>query len=143
MICVDSSVALKWLFIEAYSDVALGLLDRAMTDAEQLIAPPLLPIEVTNALRQRTRSQGMSLERAIDLLGEFSQLPIVVAAPPRLHERALRLAHQYNLRASYDAHYIALAELEGCEMWTDDQRLLRDLAGRVPNVRWVGDYAGG
>jgi len=57
-----------------------------------------------------------------------------------VHRRALQLADTYNLPAAYDAHYLALAEAFGCELWTDDQRLLRRVGGALDFVRWIGDY---
>jgi len=45
------------------------------------------------------------------------------------------LADTHGLRAAYDAHYLALAQHLACDFWTDDQRLLRSLAGALPFVR--------
>ena len=39
-----------------------------------------------------------------------------------------------------DAHYLALAQNLGCDLWTDDQRLINSLAGRLPSLKWIGDY---
>lgn len=54
--------------------------------------------------------------------------------------RALEIAVQYDLPAVYDAHYVALAEQFDALLWTDDQRLLRILTGRLPFVRWIANY---
>lgn len=37
---------------------------------------------------------------------------------------ALDLAERLSLSATYDAHYLALAEWLGAEFWTADQRLV-------------------
>ena len=50
------------------------------------------------------------------------------------------LADALDLPATYDAHYLALAEHLGCELWTDDQRLIRHVATSLPFVRWIGDH---
>ena|GEM_PF-3721782 len=55
MICVDASVAAKWLFPEEYSAQALSLVNHAAAAKERIIAPALLPIEITNIIRQRMR----------------------------------------------------------------------------------------
>ena len=53
MICVDASVAGKWLFPEEHSAQADALLRGALEQAEPIVAPPLLPSEVANIVRQR------------------------------------------------------------------------------------------
>lgn len=37
---------------------------------------------------------------------------------------------------------MCLAQTPGCDLWTDDRRLLGALGGTLPFVRWIGDYAG-
>lgn len=140
MICVDASVAAKWIFTESYSDQARALLHAALEAGEHVIAPPLLPTEITNILRQRVRRGDVTPDEAQERLAAFLALPIAVYAPDTLYGRALEIAEQYNLPAAYDAHYVALAELFNAILWTDDQRLLRELGGRLPFVRWIGDY---
>jgi predicted nucleic acid-binding protein len=48
-------------------------------------------------------------------------------------ERAIEIAALTGQRASYDSHYLALAERLGCELWTADDRF-RD-AARGPRVQ--------
>lgn len=142
MICVDASLAAKWLFEEEHHREARAVYRGAVRASERIVGPPLLPIEITNVLRQRMRREGLSLSDANRLLGQFLAFPVAIVAPAQLHERALALADAHHLPVVYDAHYVALAELLGCELWTSDQRLVRGLAGKLPFVRWVGDYAG-
>ena len=56
----------------------------------------------------------------------------------KLHVRALELASELQQGAVYDAHYLALAEEFGCELWTADQRFYRAAEG-VGNVHWIGE----
>ena len=140
MICADASVAAKWLFAEEHAAQASALLRDALGVAEPLVAPPLLPSEVANVIRQRLRQGQVRLDEARALLAQFLTLPIRLQAPETLYDRSLVLADQHNLPAIYDAHYVALAELLGATLWTADRRLLRALGGRLPFVRWIGDY---
>src|SRR5438094_844573 len=122
MICVDASLAVKWILREERTELARALYRASLRSNEEIIAPPLLPIEVTNILRQRMRAQDeLSLEDANALLDAFLALPITFHSPPGLHQRALALAVGFGLPAAYDAHYVALAEHFGCDLWTDDQ----------------------
>lgn len=52
MICIDASVAAKWILREEWSEEARSLYRAAIGDDERLVAPPLLPVEVSNVLRQ-------------------------------------------------------------------------------------------
>jgi predicted nucleic acid-binding protein len=140
MICADASVAAKWLFAEEHAAQASALLRDALGVAEPLVAPPLLPSEVANVIRQRLRQGQVRLDEARALLAQFLTLPIRLQAPETLYDRSLVLADQHNLPAIYDAYYVALAELLGATLWTADRRLLRALGGRLPFVRWIGDY---
>jgi predicted nucleic acid-binding protein len=141
MICVDASVAVKWILEEERSDRADALYDATVDAGQRIIAPPQLPLEVTNILRQRMRGQsGISLVTATEFLDAFLALPIEFRNPSGLHRQALVLADALDLPATYDAHYLALAEHLGCELWTDDQRLIRHVATSLPFVRWIGDH---
>ena len=57
-----------------------------------------------------------------------------------LHRTALTIAATYDLPAAYDAHYLALAQILGCDFWTGDGTLINTLRGRLAFVRWIGDY---
>ncbi len=140
MICVDSSVAAKWSFVELHSFQARALLRVTLEQQEPIIAPPLLPSEVANVIRQRLRQGGLDLGEARALLAQFLAVPLSLQAPETLYDRALLLADQYGLPAIYDAQYVALAELLDATLWTADQRLLRALGGRLPLVRWIAEY---
>ena len=61
--------------------------------------------------------------------------------PPQLYGRALELASQLSRGAAYDAHYLALAETLGCEMWTADGRFYQAASPVARSVRWVGELA--
>lgn len=142
MICVDASLAVKWILEEDGSDRATALYNAAVQTGEPIVAPLLLPIEVTNILRQQTRAKGgLSLVQATELLDTFLAFSIEFHDPAGLHRQALALAVAHGLPATYDAHYLALAEHFGCELWTDDQRFLQRVRDTAPFVRSLRDYA--
>lgn len=140
MICVDASVAVKWLFPEEDSDRALTLLTRHLNDDQPIIAPPILWSEVTNAIRQRMRRANLSSARAIDVLDQFLALPLTPLTPDALYRGALQLASEHNLAAVYDAQYVVLARGQSCELWTADQRLVQQLQPTLPFVRAIGEF---
>lgn len=125
---------------------ATALFEDSVIALEPLVGPPLLPIEVTNAVRKRVRRSQLSPSQGTAHLDRFLSLGVAILPDGgeqqrAHHHRALAVAIEFDLPAAYDAHYIALAETLDCDLWTDDRRLLRQLNGRLSFVRWIGDYA--
>jgi len=104
-----------------------------------MIAPYLISVEVTNIIRKQIRASRLTLRDATAALERFLMLPIERLEPEGLHHRALALTEAHSLGA-HDAHYVALAEMYGCDLWVDDERLLRAVRGRLPFVKWLGGY---
>jgi predicted nucleic acid-binding protein len=142
VISVDASVALKWVLPEEYAAQALFLIDEALSGGQHVVAPPLLPIEVTNTIRQYVRRNDLLQIEAEALLDQFLAFPVTLTLPVDLHRQALQLAADFDLPAVYDAHYVALAQMLGATLWTDDRRLLRALHGTLSFVHWIGDFGG-
>jgi predicted nucleic acid-binding protein len=140
MICVDASVAVKWILAEPLSDLADALYAWAAREGEQIFAPPLLPYEVANVPRQRMIREARPLIEAERLVAGFLAFRLDLLAPTDLHRKALALADACGLPAIYVAHYLALAQRLGCDLWTDDQELLRRVRGHLRFVRWLGDF---
>lgn len=149
MICVDASLAAKWIFEEDHYQEARALYRDALTASERIVAPPLLPIEVTNIVRQQMRrakppaQQPLSLAEAQEALDRFLAFTIEFSLPPQLHRQALALSDAHGLPAVYDAHYVALAQVLGCSLWTADRNLVDTVREKLPFVRWIGDYRRG
>lgn len=136
---VDASVAVQLMFEEIQSEHASALVADVVADGGRLVAPVLLPIEITNVIRKRSRSDGFSIRAAVGILDTYFSYPILLMTPPRIHHRALEIAVQLGI-GGHDAHYLALAEMLHADFWTDDQRLIRATTGNMVNVRWIGDY---
>jgi predicted nucleic acid-binding protein len=137
---VDASVLAEWALAEPRADTARALYDDCTERAERIIAPPLLPFELANIVRQRMVRTGLSLPAARGLLGELLAFPVSLVQIPGLYDRALSLPEAHGPPAAYDAHYLAPAERYACTLWTDDQRLLRLVGGTLPFVSPIGDY---
>jgi predicted nucleic acid-binding protein len=140
LICVDASVAAKWVLDEPLSDMARALYDDASANEEPTVAPSLLPIEMTNILWQRVRRGLLTMPQADEALARFLAFPITLALPASLHRDALFVSSTYLLPATYDAHYVALAQQLGATLWTDDQQLVKALDGQLGFVRALSDY---
>lgn len=143
---VDTSIALKWVLVEDDSALAFDLASEWNAQGLMMIAPTLLAYEVANTLRQKVRAGKMSADDARAALAGVLSGGLVLdtldqAQQAVQSERALALANQLDLSATYDAHYLALAEREGCEHWTADERLWNAVKAQLPWVRWLGERA--
>jgi len=137
-LCIDASVAAKWVLPEEGSELALDLYARSRDDDTTLIAPPHLPIEVTNAIRRRVARKLITSPEGEALLDAFLDFALSLAAPLGLYERALQLAERFDRPTAYDTHYVALAEIAGCELLTADRTLINALGGQLSFVKPLG-----
>ena len=130
-ICLDASLVIR-LLVDV-QDQALKQQFQQWEADHQLAAPTLLLYEVTNALYQYQRHGIHSPAVTQSALFSAQALPIQLYGDPHLHQQALQLAQQHSLSATYDAHYLALAQRLGAELWTADKKL----ANAVEALKWV------
>ncbi|MYB40772.1 MAG: type II toxin-antitoxin system VapC family toxin [Chloroflexi bacterium] len=138
-VVVDASLAVKWLVREADSGEALALARSWAANGVTPAAPYLMPVEVGNALHRRVVRGELPLTEAARLIESMLASDIELLETAGLHSRALELASQLDQGAVYDAHYLALADALGCDLWTADERFYRAARPSVDNVRWVGE----
>lgn len=84
----------------------------------------------------------INLDQAKKILTEVLAIGIELdfSNNSELSRRAFELAHQFNLLATYDPHYVALAERENGEFWTADARLWTAIKEKLPRVRLLAEY---
>jgi predicted nucleic acid-binding protein len=142
IVVVDASVALKWVIDESDSDKAQALLIEWGNKGTIMLAPALFTYEITNILYQNVRKNEITLERAKSAIKDVIFLGIEFDIPQDmgLGRRAIELAHKFGLKATYDSHYLALAEREGCELWTADTKMWKAVKEHVSWVHWLEDY---
>ena len=137
---VDASFAVKWILEEEYTAQAISALAEWHSQHTDVFAPAWFLFEITNVLYQRIRRGELTSDDALRLISESQQAGVqLIDYDDRLHARALELAHQFNLNAAYDAHYLALAERMNCELWTADERLWNSTRAQLGWVRWIGE----
>jgi len=131
VVVVDASLALKWVLPESDSDVATALLFHWNANGINLIAPCLFAYEITNILHRQIVTGKLTYEEAVRLLRKVfsSGVPLDFSQYEGISTKAMEFANSFRLPATYDAHYLALAEREQCEYWTADARLLNGLRG--------------
>jgi predicted nucleic acid-binding protein len=106
--------------------------------AAVLAAPDLIDVETAAVFRKRWLAGGLSEERFASAVDDLSDLDLDRYPTLALMRRA------YELRANvstYDAAYVALAELLGCELLTGDRRLA-NATGPNCKIRLLRSSAG-
>lgn len=123
-LCIDASIVSRMLGSTPSRNV-IDQFDRWQGSGNVVVAPLLLRYEVANALRQMRKQGQISWPAVEAALQALIELPINVHSSPHSHATAMRYAERFNLPATYDAHYLALAEELDGEFWTADRRLAR------------------
>ena len=131
-VCVDASVLLKLVVAEPDSDLADALWRSWIRERKLPVAPPLLPFEITSVLRKHVYRGTLHLEEGREALTKALSFDVMIVRPPRLHRAAWDMATRLNLPAAYDAYYLALAEMLGCEFWTADKKLRNMVKDSLP-----------
>ena len=140
-VVVDASLAFKWLVKEEGSDKADALSLDWHSQGIRLTAPYFMAIEVVNALHQRVKRSETAIDEGLRLVDRLLSENIEFYHFPSLYRRALELASELGQGAAYDAHYLALAEILDCEMWTADERLYGAANQVTTRVRLLADNA--
>jgi predicted nucleic acid-binding protein len=139
-VCLDASLVLTWLLPEEFSPKAFALRSLWDEQATQLIAPPLLRIEVASGLRQAVHRGRLDIGEGDEAFQTFLEMNIHIREPEPLLTQAWNLGKSVSAPRLYDVFYVALAELERCELWTADRRLVNLVKDRWPLVKWLGDF---
>ena len=116
---VDASLVVE-LSIDKAGEGALG-------DGVRLIAPPLLWSEVPSVLHAMAFRRQISIDLATQALDRFLgwKIDVLERRPNDLTIQAWRIAEEFGWAKTYDAEYVALAQIAGCRLATIDGRLRR------------------
>jgi predicted nucleic acid-binding protein len=117
LIVIDASALLEMLL---RTDRADRLMERAFEGSEQMHAPQLLDIEITQVLRRLVRQKEITSARAEQALDDLANLLI------ERHEHQALVPRIWQLRDSlsaYDGAYVALAEALAAPLLTCDAKL--------------------
>lgn len=90
----------------------------------RLLVPSLLLFEVTNVFFQLERGGKITSDEASRFLHAVTLLPFEFVEYPALQQEALRIARTFREKATYDAHYVAVARREQIPLVTSDRKLV-------------------
>ena len=117
MIVLDASAAVDWLL---QTSAGQSIEKRIYSRNENLHAPHLVDLEVTQVLRRLALQGVISAHRADEAVRDLLDLRITRYPHLVLLPRIWQLRHNFS---AYDAAYIVLAEKVGATLVTRDARL--------------------
>ncbi len=130
---LDASVGLKWVLTEPDSAKAILLRDDFRNTVHELIAPDVFSLEMAHALTRAERQGRIAVGD-----GEAFLADVLTTCPDlfpfmALLARATEISSQMRIGV-YDCLYVALAEREGCELVTADDKLVKNLQKQFPFI---------
>lgn len=133
MIVVDASIVVRLLQNRREDSEVRERFGRE----RRIHAPALIDAEVSSAIRglllTSKPSIQITVERAEQMLDDFADLPLVRYPMQPYQRRALALRDNF---AAYDAFYVALAELLGMPLLTDDRKFEKARAQKIVIETW-------
>jgi predicted nucleic acid-binding protein len=128
-IVIDASVFVAAL-VDAGSE---GQWAESLIASEVIVAPELVMVETSNILRRLERAKVISSLDAKLAYRDFMRLEIQLFPFSPFAERIWNLRNNIT---SYDAWYVALAEMLDCSLATLDQKLIRANGARCTFKHW-------
>lgn len=104
----------------------------------EAVAPPLMWSEVLSVLHELQYRRTISPDLAAQARRRLLDAPIASRKPAALSERTWLIADGFGWAKTYDAEYVALAQLLHCPLLTLDARLQKT-ASRLVAIANVAD----
>ncbi len=134
-VCVDASFAIKLLVDESDSAEAMVQWETWVKNGTMIYAPRLFVWECANAVRRAVVQDRLPATEAVDALQRLTGIDVDLVNVEDDVVRVYRsFVAKYDMPAVYDATYLAVADMLGCELWTADKRLYRTVGHALP---WV------
>ncbi|MGA9315403.1 MAG: type II toxin-antitoxin system VapC family toxin [Solirubrobacteraceae bacterium] len=114
------------LVIDANVAVAACAKEEGFAElGDELAAPPLMWSEARANLHLELFKQAITAEDAAIMHERLETCPVTRQDPPELGRTAWNLAERFGWGRTYDAEYVALAQILDCRLVTIDARLRR------------------
>lgn len=133
---IDANIGIALVVPYAYSPRVASSWAIWQAGQDDLLTPGLWRYEVVSGLWRAMLARYVNPARLQPALDELFNLGVQEVEPTLdLHRRAVAWAERLQHGSTYDAHYVALADQLGVELWTADQRLTNRC--RQLGIDWV------
>jgi predicted nucleic acid-binding protein len=136
-ICIDAGLVVR-LVADPDDQLVQEQWAQWRSEGCEYLAPTLLYYEVANGIYKYVRAGFMSQARAHDALEAALAMPVQLVGNPNAHRSAWAFTVRFGLPATYDAHYLAVADQLGLHLYTVDGRLHNRVKGDLSWVHLVG-----
>lgn len=128
---LDASVAIKWEIVEPDSAKAIRLRNDFRNAIHELIAPDTFSLECAHSLTKKERQGIISDARGLwnDIMLDSPQYFPILPLMDRAVELSIPMRHNV-----HDCVYVALAESEGCDLVTSDDKLIKKFQPLFPFI---------
>ena len=140
LVCIDANIIIWTLTPFPLSEQAENLIAEMRQNQITLLAPTLLLFEVTSTLRRFVHLKHITADAGDRAFARFLQLDIRLSSRRDIFPIAWQLAKQFSRPRAYDASYLAVAQLNGCPLWTGDKKLFNSVSHQLDWVNWLGNY---
>jgi predicted nucleic acid-binding protein len=100
----------------------------------ELYAPTLWRSETLSAMYEAVRRGELTADAARDRLAHVNRLKIRLLGDAVLRRRAWEVAEELGLPTTYEAEYVALAQLQKCTLVSTDEGWLKRVGDLVPTA---------
>ena len=120
--------------IDSGTTLHLATASVEVSPDHKLHAPTLWRSETLSALYQAVKRGDLTVEAAREQLAYIGRLKIRLLGDAVLRRRAWEVAEQLDLATTYEAEYVALAQLQKCTLVSTDKRWLKRVGNLVPTA---------
>lgn len=123
-IIIDASIVAKWLLPdEQEAETALQIKQSFLNQIVVISVPSIIYYEVSNLLKSAVSTFRINRKQAIETYNAFLELDFGTYTSIEFLKETLEKSIKFDI-SSYDASYIALAELLNIPFYTADHKLV-------------------
>src|SRR3989344_4240506 len=136
MVIIDTSVAFKWLVEEDYQTtlIANRLLQQFLRKEYEFLSPDIILYELGNVLAYKT---GYSQPDLGQIWQKFQKIELPLYRADSAFIANCVVFSKSNTISVYDASFIVLAQMKGCDLVTADNKLVQKV--NLPFVKLLGE----
>jgi predicted nucleic acid-binding protein len=140
-IVIDANIAVRAILpIEGKSNVLERLVSWHRSRSN-IFAPELLIAETVSVIRRGIFDRWITEEEGQVAVEDLYRLGVeIVPSDAGICQATLAWANRLGQPKAYDGFYLAVAERQGAELWTADEKLVnRGKQLNLPWIRWIDE----